>query len=186
MATTNNTQHSASHYHQRQPRNYQYRNMQWPWRYQDINQHRNNQFQRKPKCQFCELFSHIAKKCLKLQLVTANYVSKSVDTKWKWLLNTGASHNITSNLSNLFIHSEYDGTDVVVIGDDTSLPITYIGSLTLNHKTNKFLLTDTLCVPSIQNNLIFSHCFTKVNNVFIEFHPDYFLMKDRFTRATLL
>jgi hypothetical protein len=57
--------------------------------------------------------------------------------------------NITSNLSNLFIHSEYDGTDVVVIGDGTGLPITHIGSLTLNHKTNKFLLTDTLCVPSI-------------------------------------
>jgi hypothetical protein len=31
LATANNTQHSASHYHQRQLRNYQYRNMQRPW-----------------------------------------------------------------------------------------------------------------------------------------------------------
>jgi hypothetical protein len=74
----------------------------------------------------------------------------------------------------------------VVIRDGSSLPITHIGSLTFNHKSYKFLLTDTLCVPSIQKNLIFMHYFTKVNNVLIEFHPDYFLMKDWFTGTTLL
>jgi len=122
----------------------------------------------------------------KLQPVLANYVSKSADIKGKWLLDTGVSHNITSDLSNLFIHSKYDGTNAVVIGDGSGLPITHIGSLTFNHKSHKFLLIDTLCVPSIQKNLIYVHYFTKVNNLLIEFHPGYFLVKDWFTRATLL
>eukprot|EP00258_Populus_trichocarpa_P037861 XP_024453880.1 uncharacterized protein LOC112326993 [Populus trichocarpa] len=35
----------------------------------------------------------------------------------KWLVDSAASHNMTTNLSNLMINSEYDGTDEVVIGD---------------------------------------------------------------------
>ncbi|KAF8413145.1 hypothetical protein HHK36_001121 [Tetracentron sinense] len=35
----------------------------------------------------------------------------------KWLIDSGASHNITGDLANLSIHSEYDSTDEVVIGD---------------------------------------------------------------------
>ncbi|RVW27791.1 Retrovirus-related Pol polyprotein from transposon RE2 [Vitis vinifera] len=35
----------------------------------------------------------------------------------KWLLDSAASHNITGDLQNLSIHSEYDGTDEVVLGD---------------------------------------------------------------------
>jgi hypothetical protein len=185
MAIANNTQRTVGHYYQRQPRNYQRGNLQRPRWYGDTNHHHNNQFQRKLKCQFCEEFGHTVKNCLKLQPVIANYVSKSAEIKGKWL-DTGASHNITSDLSNLFIHYEYDGTNAVVIRDGSSLPITHIGSLTFNHKSYKFLLIDTLGVPSIQKNLIFMHYFTKVNNVLIEFHPDYFLMKDWFTGATLL
>jgi len=166
MAIANNTQRSTVHYHQWQPRNYQRGNLQRPWRYRDTNHHHNNQFQRKPKRQFCEGFDHTPKNYPKLQPIAANYASKPADTKGKWLLDTGASHNITSDLSNL--------------------PITHIGSLTLNHKSHKFLLTDTLCIPSIQKNLIYVHYFTKVNNVLIEFHPNYFLIKDRFTGTTML
>ncbi|XP_073260714.1 uncharacterized protein [Populus alba] len=43
----------------------------------------------------------------------------------KWLMDSAASHNITSDLANLSIHSEYDGTDQVVIGDGSSLQVTH-------------------------------------------------------------
>jgi len=29
----------------------------------------------------------------------------------KWLIDSAASHHITSNLANLSVHSEYDGTN---------------------------------------------------------------------------
>uniref|UniRef100_A0A2N9HE87 Reverse transcriptase Ty1/copia-type domain-containing protein n=1 Tax=Fagus sylvatica TaxID=28930 RepID=A0A2N9HE87_FAGSY len=39
-----------------------------------------------------------------------------------WLLDSAASHNITGDLSNLSIHSEYDGTDEVILGDGSAQP----------------------------------------------------------------
>ncbi|RVW24725.1 Retrovirus-related Pol polyprotein from transposon RE2 [Vitis vinifera] len=38
----------------------------------------------------------------------------------KWLLDSAASHNIIGDLQNLSIHSEYDGTDEVVLGDGSA------------------------------------------------------------------
>ncbi|KAE8727847.1 hypothetical protein F3Y22_tig00005294pilonHSYRG00136 [Hibiscus syriacus] len=49
--------------------------------------------------------------------VTANCTSASHVTENKWLMDSTASHNITGDLNNLYIHSEYDGTDEVVLGD---------------------------------------------------------------------
>lgn len=48
-----------------------------------------------------------------------------------------------------------------------------------------FKLTNILCVPNIHQNLIYVHNFTRSNNVFIDFHPFYFLVKDQSTEATL-
>ena len=93
---------------------------------------------------------------------------------------------MTTDLSRLSIHSEYDGTDEVVIGDGTGLPVSHIGSLSLKSPDRKFHLHDTLCVPTIHKNLISVHHFTKQNGVYLIFHPGYFLVKDRITGATLL
>jgi hypothetical protein len=56
----------------------------------------------------------------------------------------------------------------------------------LHPPTHIFHLKDTLCVPEIKKKLISVHHFTKQNNVYLEFHPSYFLVKDRITGATLL
>jgi hypothetical protein len=48
-----------------------------------------------------------------------------------WLLNSGASHNITSDLANLTTHSKYNGTDEVILGDGSGLKISHTGSLSL-------------------------------------------------------
>ena len=104
----------------------------------------------------------------------------------RWLIDSAASHNITSQVSNLQFHSEYDGTDEVIIGDGSGLPITHSGSLTLSFPNRKFQVEDTLCVPTINKNFISVHHFTKQNNVILEFHPTYFLVKDRRTGEILL
>ena len=87
---------------------------------------------------------------------------------------------------NLSIHSEYDGTDEVVIGDSSGLHVSHVGSLVLKSPTRTFHLNDTLCVPNILKNLISVHHFTSQNNVFVEFHPLFFLVKDKITGAVLL
>lgn len=100
-----------------------------------------------------------------------------------WLLDSGASHNLTNELGNLSIHSEYDGTDEVQIADGTGLPITHFGTSYIHNPSRSFILRNVLYVPIASKNLISVHQFTKANNVSLEFFPDYFLVKDHITGA---
>ena len=93
---------------------------------------------------------------------------------------------MTSDLQNLFLHYDSTGHNDIMIGDDTSLPITHTGSSTLQSSPHSFLLHDVFCVPSMKHNLIYVSQFFLTNNVSIEFFPRSFLMKDLRTGATLL
>jgi hypothetical protein len=68
-----------------------------------------------------------------------------------WLLDSGASHTITSDLANLTTHSEYDDTDEVTLGDGSGLEISHTGSLSLKFPKKIFCFPDTLCSISLQN-----------------------------------
>lgn len=70
-----------------------------------------------------------------------------------WLLNSGASHHVTTDLSNMSIHTPYDGTDDIIIGDRSSLPITHTGSTSLTTPSHTFSLQNVLCVPNMRKNL---------------------------------
>jgi len=109
-----------------------------------------------PKCQFCDQIGHTTKTCPRLNyhVVTANCTSTSNATDNKWLMNSAVSHNITGDLNNLSIHSEYNGTDEVMLGNGLGLTVSHIISLTLKLKHKTFILKDTLCVPDISKNLI--------------------------------
>jgi len=139
------------------------------------------------KCQICDQFGHIVKHCPQFNScnATVNCASTSQVKDTKWLIDSAASHNITGDLAKLSVHSEYDGTDEVVIGDGSGLRVSHTGSLAFHSPTRTFHITDTLCAPSIHKNLIFVHHFTLRNNVFIEFHPFFFLVKDQITGAVL-
>ena len=151
---------------------------------------RSNNFNRRsqPKCQICDQLGHTAKSCPQYhsQHASANCATTSTGKDKAWLLDTAASHNITGDISNLSIHSEYDGTDEVILGDGSGLPVSHIGSLVLHSPHRTFTLRDTLCVPNLCKNLISVHHLTKQNNVFVEFHPFYFLVKDEITGTILL
>lgn len=56
------------------------------------------------------------------------------------------------------------------------------------HTPNKTLnLKNVLHVPHASKNLLYVHHFSKDNDVFLEFHPDwFFFVKDRATRNLLL
>jgi hypothetical protein len=91
----------------------------------------SNNIHFQPKCQYCDQMGHTTKTCPKLQYseMTTNCAGTLDGQENKWLIDSVTSHNILGDLQNLSIHSEYDNTDEVLIGDGTSLAITHIGSL---------------------------------------------------------
>lgn len=100
-------------------------------------------------------------------------------------MDLGVSQNLTSDLNNLSVHSEYNGTYEVQLADGSGLHISQVGSSTISHPSRNLLLSN-VCVPSAQRNLLYVHEFTKANNVSIGFHPWKFVVKDQESGEKLL
>ena len=75
-------------------------------------------------------------------------------TSPNWLLDSGASHHVTSNLANISKHKPYEGTNDIVISDGTGLPILHISLTTLSTPSHTFSLSNVLGVPTMKKNLI--------------------------------
>ena len=100
-------------------------------------------------------------------------------------MDSGASHHVTGDLSNLSHHQPYEGPDDILLGDGSGLEITHTSSSKLPAPSKSFCLSNILCVPSIKQNLIFVSKFCKANNASIEFFPSSFVVKDLKTGARL-
>lgn len=103
-----------------------------------------------------------------------------------WLLDSGASHHITSDLNNLSLHAPYHGGDDVMIGNGTGLPITHTGSTKLSPSSRPLTLNNVLCVPDMRKNLISVNKLCKTNNVMVQMCPFDFQVKDLRTGETLV
>jgi hypothetical protein len=66
------------------------------------------------------------------------------------------------------------------------MDITRIGKTIIPTPIRNLALNHVLHVPFAHKNLIFVHRFTLDNDIFIEFHPYFFLIKDKKTRRVLL
>ncbi|KAF5454781.1 hypothetical protein F2P56_024420, partial [Juglans regia] len=77
-------------------------------------------------CQLCDKVGHSAKTCRSaFTEKSVNRATTSGSNDKKWLVDLAASHIITSDPANLSVHSKYDGTDEVVIGDGSGLRVTH-------------------------------------------------------------
>jgi len=56
----------------------------------------------------------------------AAMVAQSSDMMDQWITDTGATHHMTSDLSNLSLKSEYPGMDAVVVENGMKLPISFL------------------------------------------------------------
>jgi hypothetical protein len=102
----------------------------------------------------------------------ANLASHGVDSNWYY--DTGATDHITGQLSKLTTHNQYHGNDRVCTAEGTGMHISHIDNSVLRTPHSSFHLKSILHVPSASKNLLYVHCFTVDNHVFIEFHPFYF------------
>ncbi|KAI5391882.1 hypothetical protein KIW84_076616 [Lathyrus oleraceus] len=94
----------------------------------------------------------------------------------------GASHHITSDLSNLQYIKSYGGPNKVVVGNGNILEVKSLENSKFQSfcKSRSLLhLADLLHVPHITRSLISISKFAKDNKVYFEFHPNTCFVKSQ-------
>ena len=66
------------------------------------------------------------------------------------------------------------------------MSISHIGNTVFHTPKRDFSISNVLHVPSANKNLVSVHQFTSDNDVFLEFHPTYFCIKDKDTKNPLI
>jgi hypothetical protein len=145
----------------------------------------------RPQCQVCLKFGHTANQCWHRfeedyapeQRTAAATSSFDIDNNR--YIDSGATDHITGDLDKLTMHDRYAGADQVHAANGIGMTISRIGKTIIPTPCRDLVLKDVLHVPSTHKNLILVHRFTLDNDTFIEFHPYFFLIKDRKTRKVL-
>ena len=148
----------------------------------------------RPPCQICGKVGHTAIKCwhrmdesyYEEPSTTALAATTSYKVDPNWYLDTGATDHITSDLDRLAIRERYHGGEKVHVGNGTGLRISHIGHSSINTAIRPLALRNILHVPDITKHLISVHKFSRDNDVFIEYHPWHFSIKDRQSKKSLL
>jgi histone deacetylase 1/2 len=140
----------------------------------------------------CGKEGHSAVRCFKRfdhsyngpsQKTAASATSYGVDTNW--YMDTGATDHITGELEKLTMRNKYNGGEQIHGADGTGMEIANIGYGTVHSPSRNFHLKNLLHVPQAHKNLCSVNRFTRDNDVYVEFHPDHFLIKEQLTRRTL-
>jgi hypothetical protein len=103
-----------------------------------------------------------------------------------WCYDTGATDHITGELDKLTMKEKYQGHEQDHTANGQGMNISHVGHTIVNSPSKTLHLKNILHIPQATKSLISVHRFTKDNNVYIEFHPWYFYVKDLATRKVLL
>uniref|UniRef100_A0A1S3XNS2 Uncharacterized protein n=1 Tax=Nicotiana tabacum TaxID=4097 RepID=A0A1S3XNS2_TOBAC len=142
-------------------------------------------------CQLCYAPHHTARDCPSLNSkafvsdTSSNYSCSSPGDA-SWFVDSGASSHMTPNASNLSSITPYNGSDRVVVGNGTQLPISYTGHGIFFTSDSLFSLRDILVVPHLSTNLLSVRKFVSDNNCSMEFDPFGFSIKELKTKKPLI
>jgi hypothetical protein len=100
--------------------------------------------------------------------------------------NSGATDHATGDLDKLTMHDTYLSNDQIHAANGSGMNISRIGNSIIPTPSRNLMLNNVLHVSSTQKSLISVHHFTLDNDTFIEFHPYFFLIKDKKMRKVLL
>lgn len=150
----------------------------------------------KPRCQLCKKVGHEVMDCWhrfeedfvpttpKKKYASMAYTPYGVDTNW--YTDTGASHHVTGSLEKLSVHDAYKSQDQVHTASSAGMSISHIGHSIVHTPSRNLHLKNILHVPKASKNLVSVHRLASDISAFLEFHSDFFLIKDQATKKTLL
>jgi hypothetical protein len=121
---------------------------------------------------------------LKKGMLLAAMPSYGIDTNW--YTDTGTTYHVTSELNKLTTRVKYQGQDQIHAANGTGMEISHIGNSSIYSPLRSLQLNDVLHVPNAKINLCSVHKISRDNNVFFEYHPYWFFIKDQATRNTIL
>jgi len=158
-----------------------------------------------PVCQLCERTGHTVHDCwyrlnkkyvaprdggqkpirtAPLKSASTAINSYGVDTNWYF--DSGSTDHITNSLEQLSTRERYNGQEQIHAANGKGMSINHIGNTTFHTSSRDFSFNNVLHVPAATKNLISVHQFTSDNDVFLEFHPSFFCVKDLATKTPLL
>lgn len=83
------------------------------------------------------------------------------------------------------MHQKYTSKDKVQTTNGSGMFISHVDHSKIITPSKDLLLKNVLHVPRTSKNLLSDHHLASDNNVFLEFHPNCFLIKDLQTKKTL-
>ena len=103
-----------------------------------------------------------------------------------WYIDSGATDHITGEFDKVSVRERYHGQDQVQALNGSGMMIRHIGQPVIPTLDRDLHLKNILHVPDAHKNLISIHCLANDNRAFLEFHPNFFLIKDQLTKKTIL
>jgi hypothetical protein len=116
----------------------------------------------------------------------STYAAHSHRVDSSWYADSGAIDHVTGELEKLVVRDKYNGTDQIYTASGSGMHIKHIGHSIIRTPGRDLSLNNILHVPKSTKNLASIHRIAFDNNVFFELHHDFFLIKDRESRRTLL
>ena len=118
-----------------------------------------------------------------MQAMVASPTSENSET---WFFNIGVTHHRAQDIETLSNVQAYKGNEQVIVGNGKKLPILHNDSKFFRSTFKKIHLKKVYHVSHLTTNLISVFKFYTDNNVFFEFHPKFFFVKDRVSRQVLI
>jgi hypothetical protein len=113
-------------------------------------------------------------------------IAHSYGVDSNWYADSGAMDHVTGELNKLAMRDTYNGNDQIYTASGIGMGIKHICQSTIGTPYHDLKCNHVLHVPQASKNLAFVHRISSDNNVFFELHPNYFFIKDRESRRTLL
>ena len=101
--------------------------------------------------------------------------SYGVDTNWYF--DSGSTDHITNDLDRITSRERYGGDEQIHAANGKGMSICHVGTSSFHTPHHDFSFNKVLHVPDSTKNLIFVHQFTTDNDVYLEFHPSFSMLR---------